>query len=59
MHHPVMFFDKQLLASHVPLAITGLCILVTACYLWSLEGPGGYHLHLGPDGKVTEARGDH
>jgi len=59
LHHPVVFFGNQLLASHLPLAITGLCILVIACYLWSLEGPGGYHLHIAPDGKVTESRRDH
>jgi cytochrome c oxidase subunit 1 len=52
-------FGQQVLASHLPLAITGLGLMVAACYLWALEGPGGYHLHIDAEGKVTESRGDH
>ena len=48
---------NQVLSSHLPLAITGLCIVVLSCYLWSLEGPGGYHIHLDADGNATESRG--
>jgi cytochrome c oxidase subunit 1 len=59
LHHPVVMFGNQVLASHLPLGIFGGVILLAACYLWSLEGPGGYHLHLGADGKVTESRGAH
>lgn len=59
LKHPVMMFGNQVLASHMPLAITGGVIMVGALYLWALEGPGGYHLHIAPDGKVTESRGDH
>ncbi len=59
IHHPLVLFGNQVSASHLPLAITGGVILVSALYLWALEGPGGYHLHLGADGKVTESRGDH
>ncbi len=59
LHHPVMFGNTQVLASHLPLALTGGVIMVVSLYLWSLEGPGGYHLHIGADGKVTESRGDH
>ena len=59
LHHPVTMFGQQVLASHLPLAITGLGLMVAACYLWALEGPGGYHLHIDADGKVTESRGDH
>jgi|CXWL01.1.fsa_nt_gi cytochrome c oxidase subunit 1 len=59
LHHPVVMFGNQVLASHLPLGILGGVILLAACYLWSLEGPGGYHLHLGADGKVTESRGAH
>jgi cytochrome c oxidase subunit 1 len=59
MHHPLMMFGNQVLPSHLPLAITGLCILVASCYLWSLEGPGGYHIHLDAEGNATESRGDH
>jgi cytochrome c oxidase subunit 1 len=59
LKHPVMMFGNQVLSSHMPLAITGGVIMVASLYLWALEGPGGYHLHLGADGKVTESRGDH
>jgi cytochrome c oxidase subunit 1 len=59
IHHPLVLFGNQVSPSHLPLAIAGGVIMVISLYLWSLEGPGGYHLHLGADGKVTESRGDH
>ena len=37
----------------------GGVIVVLGCYLWSLEGPGGYHIHLDEKGNVTESRGGH
>ncbi|MFZ5496793.1 MAG: cytochrome c oxidase subunit I [Verrucomicrobiota bacterium] len=55
--HPVMLGDKQVLANHLPLALAGGVIMALSFYLWSLEGPGGYHLHIGKDGKITESRG--
>jgi cytochrome c oxidase subunit 1 len=39
---------------HPPVAFAGLGILFLGIYFWALEGPGGYHLHLGKDGSVTE-----
>jgi cytochrome c oxidase subunit 1 len=39
-----------------PVALFGLGIAVLGIYLWALEGPGGYHLHIDKDGKVTEER---
>jgi len=59
LRHPVEMFGNQVLSSHLPLAITGGVILVAALYLWALEGPAGYHLHIAPDGKITESRGGH
>jgi cytochrome c oxidase subunit 1 len=59
LREPVVMFGNQLLASHLPLALAGGVILVSACYLWSLEGPGGYHIHLDADGNATESRGGH
>jgi cytochrome c oxidase subunit 1 len=59
IHVPVSFFGNEVLASHLPLAIFGGVIMVVALYLWALEGPAGYHLHIGKDGKVTESRDDH
>ena len=56
---PVMMLGTQVLSSHLPLALAGLGILLAGCYLWSLEGPGGYHIHLDADGNATESRGDH
>ncbi|HVU15985.1 MAG TPA: cytochrome c oxidase subunit I [Candidatus Didemnitutus sp.] len=41
---------------HVPIAILGGVIMFTACYLWSLEGPGGYHIHLDAQGNETISR---
>ena len=59
LHHPVILMDKQVLASHLPLAITGLCLLLASCYLWALEGPGGYHIHLDANGNPTDGHGAH
>jgi cytochrome c oxidase subunit 1 len=59
LHHPVLFGDKQMLASHLPLAIAGGVIMVLSLYLWSLEGPGGYHLHIDEKGNIKESRGGH
>ncbi len=59
LHEPVLMFGSQLLSSHLPLALTGLGILLVSCYLWSLEGPGGYHIHLDAQGNATSPRGDH
>jgi len=59
LKHPVMMFGKEVLSSHFPLAVAGGAILVLGCYLWSLEGPGGYHLHLDEKGNATESRGGH
>jgi cytochrome c oxidase subunit 1 len=52
-------FGNQVFSSHLPLAITGGVIMASGLYLWALEGPAGYHLHIGADGKVTESRGGH
>ncbi|MSU46754.1 MAG: cytochrome c oxidase subunit I [Lacunisphaera sp.] len=59
LKHPVVMFGNQVLGSHAPLAIAGLSIVVLACYLWSLEGPGGYHIHLDADGNAKESGGYH
>ncbi len=34
-------------------AIGGGVILLLAVYGWAIEGPGGYHLHIAKNGKVT------
>ena len=36
--------------SNYPAAIGAVVVMVAAIYLWSLEGPGGYHLH--PEGAA-------
>jgi cytochrome c oxidase subunit 1 len=59
LHYPVVMFGREVFASHLPLAITGGAILVLACYLWALEGPGGYHIHLDEKGNATVSRGGH
>ncbi len=59
LHHPVVMFGQQVLTSHLPLAIAGLGLLLASCYLWSLEGPGGYHLHLDGDGNPIDSPGGH
>jgi cytochrome c oxidase subunit 1 len=54
---PVVFFDQTLTSSHLPFALAGGIILFLGAYLWSLEGPGGYHIHLDAQGKETISRG--
>ena len=34
-----------LASSHYIVAIGGGALVFFACYLWALEGPGGYHVH--------------
>lgn len=41
---------------NIPLALAGVGVLVLSCYLWSLEGPGGYHIHLDEKGHETISR---
>ncbi|MBA3848641.1 MAG: cytochrome c oxidase subunit I [Opitutus sp.] len=41
---------------HIPLALGGGAILFLGCYLWSLEGPGGYHIHIDDKGNETLSR---
>jgi cytochrome c oxidase subunit I len=36
---------------NIPVAIGGLVLLFLACYLWSLEGPGGYYIHIDENGN--------
>ncbi len=59
MDAPLVLFGNTLLSSHLPLSLAGVGFLVLSCYLWSLEGPGGYHIHLDADGRDTTPRGDH
>jgi cytochrome c oxidase subunit 1 len=63
VHAPVLFdnkfIHKQVFSSHIPLAIAGGVILLLSCYLWALEGPAGYHIHLDANGNLTESRGGH
>jgi cytochrome c oxidase subunit 1 len=33
--------------------------MFVGAYFWSLEGPGGYHIHLDKDGNATVSRGGH
>ena len=51
--------SSEILSSHLPLAITGGVILLLSCYLWALEGPAGYHIHLDADGNPTDSHGGH
>ena len=44
---------------HMPFAIAGLGLLMVSAYMWALEGPGGYHIHLDKDGNATEDHGSH
>jgi cytochrome c oxidase subunit 1 len=53
LHQPLTLFGIQLLATHIPIAIFGGAVLFVGVYLWALEGPGGYHLHLDAKGNVT------
>lgn len=41
---------------NTPIAIAGGVILFLGCYLWALEGPGGYHIHLDENGNETVSR---
>jgi len=41
---------------HIPIAIGGLVVTFIGCYLWALEGPGGYHIHLDEKGNETISR---
>ncbi|MBX3736197.1 MAG: cytochrome c oxidase subunit I [Candidatus Didemnitutus sp.] len=41
---------------HIPIALGGLIVTFIGCYLWSLEGPGGYHIHLDEKGNETISR---
>ena len=59
LREPLVLFGTQVLSSHLPVAIAGFLILLGACYLWALEGPGGYHIHLDAKGNATTSRGDH
>ncbi len=59
LNDPVVFQGKEIFHTHLPLALTGLGILFTGAYLWALEGPGGYHIHLDAQGKATAVRDDH
>jgi len=36
--------------------LIGLGILFAGVYLWALEGPGGYHIHLDAKGNATTVR---
>ena len=53
---PVKFGDTQITASHLPFAIAGGVIVFVCCYLWALEGPGGYHIHIDDEGNETVTR---
>jgi cytochrome c oxidase subunit 1 len=44
------------LAHNVPVAIGGVVVTFLSCYLWSLEGPGGYHIHIDDKGNETISR---
>ena len=57
--NPVVFMGREIFHTHLPLALTGLGILFTGAYLWALEGPGGYHIHLDDKGNATAVRDDH
>jgi cytochrome c oxidase subunit I len=41
---------------NIPIAIAGLGIVFLSCYLWALEGPGGYHIHIDEKGNETITR---
>ena len=56
---PFILFGREIFATHLPLALTGLGILFASAYLWALEGPGGYHIHLDAQGNATTVRDDH
>ncbi len=41
---------------NLPVAIGGLVVVFIGCYLWALEGPGGYHIHIDDKGNETISR---
>ncbi|MBA4138439.1 MAG: cytochrome c oxidase subunit I [Opitutus sp.] len=41
---------------YVGVAIGGLVLVFVSCYLWALEGPGGYHIHIDEQGNETISR---
>ena len=53
---PVVVFGNLIAPSHLPFALAGGVILFLGAYLWSLEGPGGYHIHLDAQGNETISR---
>jgi len=59
LHHPVVIAGKEVLPSHLSLAIAGATVLLVSCYLWALEGPAGYHIHLDANGNPTDSHGAH
>lgn len=40
----------------VGIAIGGMVAMFLACYLWALEGPAGYHIHIDEQGNETISR---
>jgi cytochrome c oxidase subunit 1 len=42
--------------SYYPAAIGAVVVMAAAVYLWSLEGPGGYHVH--PESAAGSTSGD-
>jgi cytochrome c oxidase subunit 1 len=54
LHLPLPWFGNAF--TGFPVALFGLGLTVAGIYLWALEGPGGYHLHIDKDGKITEDR---
>ena len=53
---PVIFNGNTIAGSHLPFAIGGGVFLFACCYLWALEGPGGYHIHIDDEGNETVTR---
>ena len=52
----VLFGALAFAASNYPLAIVGVGVVFLGTYLWALEGPGGYHIHLDEQGNETIER---
>ena len=40
-------------------AIVGLVIVALGAWMWALEGPGGYHIHLKPQGQDGHGSAKH
>jgi cytochrome c oxidase subunit 1 len=53
---PFVVNGAVIFKTHLPLALLGGGILFTGAYLWALEGPGGYHIHLDEKGTATTVR---